>query len=427
LTFNFGKILIVDNEFDETIEKAVKTLVKDGVTVQYWNGDGKLPSTIENVRIIILDLDLRKRNQEEEIESIGRTPGYTHYALAIKALNEIRGPYLVIIMAHDFIPKDDPKNLREAFKEAFGKPICGIVSDEGLTKAEELKNPEKLNEIITKSVTNSDILKMVFLWEDIIDTSTDLALNDLVEKDFEPAISRITKVFCKEMGDDAASRELIDLLMQLVSRNVKVGKPFNEFKQLVGVENKKSNLPLAPADAKALFNKIMFYNSAGEMPWTGDIYQVKGSANRDYAIIINSPCDLAQKNAWAYRVCFGFLVDKTRFDNLDYAPYKIDPKLVKRRKDNPGEPLEDFKQFAKARYSNNSDLTESLYLLHNAGEKDPFMSLCFDFNDVTSVSEEKLNEWIRICRLDSPFVEHMLQRYASNAFRIGLMPINEYL
>lgn len=102
MSTNVGKILVVDNEYDSKIEKAVNALVQDGLPVQYWNGKDDLPETIRNVRVVVLDLDLAGAGF--------RSPGLTHYGLAVQALNKIPGPYLVIIMAQDFI-KDDPENL----------------------------------------------------------------------------------------------------------------------------------------------------------------------------------------------------------------------------------------------------------------------------------------------------------------------------
>lgn len=420
MSTNVGKILVVDNEYDSKIEKAVNALVQDGLPVQYWNGKDDLPETIRNVRVVVLDLDLAGAGF--------RSPGLTHYGLAVQALNKIPGPYLVIIMAQDFI-KDDPENLAQAFKETYDKPICGLVAPTGLVKDDEVQDPTLLKQLILKSISNEEILRMAFLWEDLIDKATDLALNDLVPKEVEPTIITIIKTFCKEMGAEAASRELIDLLMQLVSRRISVGKSFEDFKNLVTILNKKSRAAPTAGQKAEIYNRIMFYTPIPEeRPWTGDIYK-SNSKNKfgdsDYAIVLNSPCDFAQNKTWSFRVSMGFVVKQENFEDLDYPPYKIDSTLTERHKKNPTEKIDAFKKFARELYSGNPKLCNSLYMLHNLKEDESFIKLCFDFNNIKSLEDTQLKEWTRIGRLDSPFLEELLQKYSNHAFRIGTMPINK--
>jgi hypothetical protein len=213
-------------------------------------------------------------------------------------------------MAQDFI-KDDPKNLTQAYIETYDKPICGPVAPTGLIKDDEVQNPSFLKQLIVNSISNEDILRMTFLWEDLINKATDLALSELVPREVESTIITIVKTFCKEMGDDAASRELIDLLMQLVSRRITVGKSFEDFKSIVTLLNKKSRAPPTAGEKAEIYNRIMFYTPIPEeKPWTGDIYK-SISRNKygdcEYAIVLNSPCDLAQNKTWSFRVSLGFL------------------------------------------------------------------------------------------------------------------------
>jgi hypothetical protein len=66
-------------------------------------------------------------------------------------------------------------------------------------------------------------------------------------------------------------------------------------------------------------------------------------------------------------------------------------------------------------------------MLHNLKEEQTFIKLCFDFNNIKSLEEAQLKEWTRIGRLDSPFLEELLQKYSNQAFRIGTMPINKQI
>ena len=141
--------------------------------------------------------------------------------------------------------------------------------------------------------------------------------------------------------------------------------------------------------------------------------------------MLNSPCDFAQNKTWSFRVSMGFIVKQENFEDLDYPPYKIDSTLTERHKKNPNEKIDTFKKFARDLYSNNSKLCNSLYMLHNLKEDESFIKLCFDFNNIKSLEDTQLKEWTRIGRLDSPFLEELLQKYSNHAFRIGTMPINK--
>ena len=416
-----GKILVVDNEYDSAVEKAITTLIQKNLCVQYWDGNGNLPDTIKNVRVVILDLDLA---------GVGyRSPGLIHYQLPAKALNKIPGPYLVIIMARDFM-KEDPVNLAQAYRDIYDKPICGLISRTGLTKYNESQDPKLIKEIIDGSISIEDMLKMTFLWEEVIDGATDIAFNDLIPSEVDSTISTIIKMFCKEMGDEAAARELVDLIMQLVSRRVMEGKSFEELKKLISVINKKKIKAINETVTKAdIHNRIMFFQpKLNEKPWTGDIYRVEDQGKYfQYAIILNSPCDLAQKKAWSFRICFGFSIKEEYFEDFEYPPYKIDHCLVEKAEGIKNKKLDQHSLIPKARerYLSGSKLCESLYTLYNIKEENSFIKICFDFNNVKSIEINQLANWKRICRLDSPFIEELLQKYGNHAFRIGTMPINK--
>ena len=172
---SLGKILIIDDKYDDAISEAIKALMHRGISVQYWNGLGDFPKTIRNIRVVIIDLDLT---------NLGfRTPGSEFYYPAVKALNKIPGPFLAVIMALDFNP-DDPSNLEKASSD-LNSPIYGFVAKEGLTKQDEIENPDLLVNLITSSTDQKKILKLIILWEIVVDRAKDLALTDLTKNEVE--------------------------------------------------------------------------------------------------------------------------------------------------------------------------------------------------------------------------------------------------
>ena len=151
---NVGKILIVDDKYDEAIEAAVTTLVQSGMSVQYWNGKGNFPEMIRNVRVVVLDLALT--GLEDRLSG----PGF--YYSAAQALNKIPGPFLVVIMSVEF-NEDDPSNLEDAYKGFFDSPICGFISKTGLKRADELDDPKRIAEIIVSSIADKTTVSYTHL------------------------------------------------------------------------------------------------------------------------------------------------------------------------------------------------------------------------------------------------------------------------
>jgi len=56
-----------------------------------------------------------------------------------------------------------------------------------------------------------------------------------------------------------------------------------------------------------------------------------------------------------------------------------------------------------------------------------YTGLCFDFKNILSYAIVPFLEmkWKRVCRLDSPFVDVMLQKFGMNSSRIGEPNINK--
>ena len=94
-------------------------------------------------------------------------------------------------------------------------------------------------------------------------------------------------------------------------------------------------------------------------------------------------------------------------------------------------PFAGIKRIAKARLAKQlqgQKLSENFYVLrHFKDGARRILDLCFDFNNIHSLEINLINKWRRTCRLDSPYVEEMLQKYEECVFRIGTLPINRPL
>jgi len=408
--FYVGKILLVDDKYDEAVQEAVLSLIERGMPVQYWNGKGDFPDTIRNVRVVILDLDLA---------GLGiRPPGPEGYYPAVEALKKIPGPFLVVIMAIDFNVEDSP-NLKKAYEDYYGQHFPGFLADEGLTKDEELEDPYRLTNLVTEAIGKERILDLILLWEGVVDSAKDLAMKDLAKVEIENAIVSLIQSVCKELGEESAARQLVSMMLRLVSRSVGGVREFEQFDNLIRDLNRS---PTPPTQDPSLYHRLMFFHpQPSEAPWTGDIYEATNERRYDqYAIILTPACDLAQRKTTSILVCFAFPLKEECLQDREYPPYRIDSDLSRQL---AGCSFTDSTKDAVRRkyFQPGGRLSPRFYRIRHfadSEDKEPF-GICFDFNNVRSIGLDHLAKWKRICRLDSPFVEDMLQKYGSHVFRIG--------
>jgi hypothetical protein len=267
---SIGKILLVDDHYDEIIKKAVITLIEKGMPVQFWNGKGDFPEIIRNVRVVILDLDL---------VGLGIRSGSEFYYPAAEALSKIPGPFVVVIMAMDF-QEDDPSNLASFYNTHFESPLCGFVALQGLSKDEELEDPSRLESLILSSVGQNKILSLILFWEELVDRAKDKAFSDLIAKEIEGTVLALVKSLCKDFGEESAARELANVMMRLISRRMCEHKRFERLNEIIKELNVVSigqTVEYPTEEDLLLYNRLMFYEPGVEEDvWTGDIYRVEG-------------------------------------------------------------------------------------------------------------------------------------------------------
>jgi hypothetical protein len=415
---SIGKILLVDDRYDDIVKKAVTTLIEKGMPVQFWDGKGNFPETIRNVRVVILDLDL---------VGLGMRSGPEFYYSAAEALSKIPGPFIVVIMAMDF-QEDDPSNLVSFYKTHFKSPLCGFIALKGLSKDEELEDPSRLESLILSSVGENRILNLVLSWEELVDRAKDKAFSDLVAKEIEGTVLALVKSLCKDFGEESAARELANVMMRLISRRICEHRGFDRLNKIIKELNAtglEQTIEYPSEEDLLLYNRLMFYEPGEEEDiWTGDIYRVEGLAKYDsYAIVLTPSCDLVHSRATKVLTCLAFPVCEEYFEDPEYPPNRIDPAIKKKRDKGLG--AAEITSSLKERYiTRKKSLPEHLYLIWNFRDEKETLGICFNFHDVRSVEKEELKKWKRICRLDSPFVEEIMEKYGKLVSRIGTLEIN---
>ena len=405
-----GKILFVDDRYDDTISAAVTNLLMKGLPVQYWNSKGDFPDTIRNVRIVILDLDLVGLGQ--------RSGGDSDYYLAAEALSKIPGPFLVVIMATEYTDKD-PENLRRVYEDFYQRPFPGFLSEQGLSRDDEISDVNLILKRIEAAIDKNRILKMILLLESTLEKAQDLAMKDLARMEIENSIVALVQSTFNDFGLESGARELIGIMMRLLTRSACQGKDFSEFDKVVRDLNK---LPSPATTDRLMYHRLTFFQPGpGETVWTGDIYETSNERKYDqYAIVLTPACDLAQDKAQFALACFAFPLKEEFLNDLQYPPYVVDDECRELAKSSISKAAELVKE-KYFDFRSKRKLAQRMYriahLVHNGGE--PF-GVCFDFTNVRSLPVDDVKKWKRVCRLDSPFIEDMLQKYGSHAFRIGV-------
>jgi hypothetical protein len=167
-----------------------------------------------------------------------------------------------------------------------------------------------------------------------------------------------------------------------------------------------------------------YHPSDKELLWTGDIIQL---GNR-YAVVITPNCDLAQKKAHFLKFAVACKVDS----NADTQEEAF--RLVKSRSSsNPkpfltnGQITESAKGFLDVLGGKESNFVNCFYLLRYIKSEDDHFHLIVDLQNIVTYSMKMQKQWRRnrICRIDSPYLEDLLQSYASLASRIGIPSVSD--
>jgi hypothetical protein len=86
--------------------------------------------------------------------------------------------------------------------------------------------------------------------------------------------------------------------------------------------------------------------------------------------------------------------------------------------------VENMKEYMKNRYLKGKSLPSKFHAIWNFRDEAGACGICFDLSNVRSTEIENVKKWKRVSRLDSPFVEELLEKYGHLVSRIGTLAIN---
>ena len=416
-----GKVLIVDDEYS-SVEDAIRQLLLSGVPVAFWDSTSR--RSFVNIRAVILDIDLAHMGS--------KTGDATYYYAAVVALQQIPGTPIVVILSSDYDP-EDAKKLAEAYQTYAKKPFPGMISNEGMTKG-ELSDDNALLGKIKKTIGVDKFAELLLLWELTVDNAKDRTIDELFRNETAVAMKSLIRMLKDQSGENSVGREFMLMALRILARYVSEDKNFQDLssklKEICDLSDEKPE-ELA---AEPLFSRIMYFHPQNERLWTGDIYDT-GKEN-EYAIVLTPACDFANTKVQRVMICRGAGVSSELLDSLDHSLYKKDPALLAIANNvelTPEKRKEKLIQTAKERYveSGKHKLPERFYLLRHLmhPRRDKPVILCVDFQEMYSVSsfdldKGKIEGMERISRLDTPYMDVLLQAFGSYLSRIGVPAVN---
>lgn len=445
-----GKVLFVDNDYED-VKNFIDKLTQEGIAVQYWNSIGETTKNFDNIRIIVLDLNLTDGQGEDKSE-------LSYFQPAAEVLTKIRGPYLIVILSTDY-EEGDIENLKKAYKEFYPNhpPLQTLGEEVGIAKDEDFSN---FHEKIKKKFEEKNVFKLIISWEKLLDIAKDRTLHAISKEEFENEINIFIKSIKKDVGDGSLTREFISNMTRFLSRHMTSGDEYDEVSQVL------SNIAVNTNPEEALepllqHMRTFYVPSKNEQIWTGDIFKnetkltdlhasktsnfiskimeniipkkiksetnIIDDENEDlwkYQIVLTPACDFSQDKVDNLVMCKGFALSRTELLDKNHPLYKIKPTFSL---SDTGDPKEDEKKMQKDlnQLLKNSKLkSPRYYKLKNFKEKDSdeYITLVFDFQRIGSIKKcifESM-QGDRLARLDSPYVEDILQNYGSFSTRLGI-------
>lgn len=411
-----GRILVVDDVYKD-VEDIVRRFREEGYGVIYREGPSDDIRELSNVRLVILDLDLGGPGPGTDLE---------WPALVLTRLAEGGNPfYLVAVWSKHVKNREIPDDrdwlveLKEAYAEQTGRPFPKLF----LRPFRKQPKQADLLERIKEWVIEVPQAGLVFEWEKLLNKARDYTTSKILDLE-GGSLASLVKVLRDEVKE-SADRELIRLFNKVLLRYMATGElaEISELMDRLG----KGDVNL---DWYARFHHFQTYYHPDETEpvWTGDIFEIgEDDHGKSYAIVLTPRCDLAWdrvdklKLVYAMKVGYRAAVQQPAFEAI-----------------RPGPPF--TRDDGKGRSGKAKNFLNAVAGLKGARLKDRFYVLRFvlageagfhlvaDLYNVCSIPLGEVEErWKqkRICRLDSPYIEDMLQRYAALSARVGVPAIPE--
>lgn len=372
------------------------------IAISNTDDAGNLKASIEkyqNVRMLIIDLDLNNDgnvNPEDDYLTI--------FLILRTALAKFGYFMLLINSAH----ADAWENIKAALPDDINRKLIT-----NLTQVFDKNSDEKVYNAL-KLIGENYSAEIIYDFEVLLNSARDKAFSGFM--DFEKNTwEKIYRTLHMETGE-IAHNDISTILLGIIRQHLLDGKypPV-----------KPENKPEADqALKKAIYQSLSYsFNKQGvfknQKIWTGNLYRTNLEHDREYALVINPECDLAQNKNLYIKMVFGFVRNEKSLP-ANYDPKNFTenaPPLLPLRagKTNSGawKPHNDLKASKK--------FNEHTFILPFITEDDSDIFL--DFRDISTFKEDQVGKWELILRINEPYITNIIDTYSNLHNRKGLLPI----
>ena len=405
-----GRILVIDDlrtkKDKRKVDALLRSLRQGGESVLFDRSMPENEDVLQNVRLLIVDLFLVEGDEESSYELV---------ASIIRKTSQKTGFLIVAIWTKYTIdPERDKKIIEElealarirypraVFLEPFGKEI----------------SPIQLIKRIKKSMASKPECGLLLETERCVEKARDYAVSDIISAASIPVILKALK---EEVGDIALSRQVIGLFLKVLSRHSRSTQTMSDcIKELI------AQPPSIDVDKYGLIYSLeSYYEVPEEEPiCTGDVLERKNK--KEYAVVVTPVCDFAQRKKRPLE--YIKLISAMRVNQDDFANKGLLKKIRTELKISKKKTLKESVKLILT-----GGLQERFYVLKclKDDREDAIFYLILDFQRISKLRfKEKVaalggGGWTRVCRIDTPLIENLLQEYSVYSSRIGIQSMPE--
>jgi hypothetical protein len=397
-----GRILVIDDVPDEVI-KVVDSLREKGENVIYTKSIPE-DTFFENLRLIIVDLYLIPNDKDASYETLSvlfekitQRTSFFIVAIWTKYARNREEDKKIIIDLKKLYKERTGSEIRAVFLEPFGKDIP----------------QEELVEKLAQAMSSHPECGLFFEIEKLVEKARDRTVSEIVNA---ASIPSILKALREELGESALPRRTVELFLKVLCRYCRPTNDILNYAKALIASHATTDV-----DTYGHIHNLQSYYevSMDEPVWTGDVLESKEKKS-DLAVVISPACDFAHK-----KLDYIKIIPSTRINDTDLG----DLEYLKKIKGEFGLKLT-AKECAKAILTGRPYLPDRFYVLQYLKDNEGHLfHLMLDFQKVTNVQYKSTAEllegigWKRICRIDTPLIENLLQKYATYSSRIGVLEV----
>lgn len=400
-----GRILVID-DMPKEVEGIIGSLREKGENVLYTTSIPE-EELLQNTRLLIIDLFLIPDDEDASYDMV---------ASIIRKINEKAKFFIVAIWTKHVKNAEEAKDVETKLKDTLGKEELAKLKAIFLEPFGKYLTEAVLAKKLEQIIVTDPLCGVIFEIEREIEMARDNVVSDIMSAGSMPVTLKALK---EEVGKETLGRQMIELYLKILCRYSKPTQKMSEsISRLVSsggtIDLKKYGF---------IYNLRSYYDIAeNEQIWTGDVLK-KINGNDEYAVIVSPACDFAQKK-------LGFIktILASRINHDDFETQQVD-EIKKKLGIEKGSMKDCIGLILKA----GANLPKKSYILRYLKDKETgtLFHLIVNLQQVSHIPFKELAEslkeegYIRVCRIDAPQIDDLLQTYSAYSSRIGTQSVPE--